>query len=385
MAFGEPPPTATTPQQEKARSSSPAAPSTTAGTEPDSSQAVTANAALTARPVAPPSIRSSAFSISVLIIAVAGWAYYASWLELTYGLGRLSIAAGVVGFLALLSGVLTHRNSFALIMPALGWASAIMYAIAAFLETGNWTVRAYILGILILFAVVAARSLGAGYRVRRYREQLAEYRRAVVGTATVGAPETEKAVAVTVAAPVTAALTQLAVEPSPPEVDASQLTRSASPVPLPDLARFDSIAAEAMRHAVSMRQSGQALDTRIVLLAVTKVHVRGNWDRIWLQCSRTPEDIAVQRSLRDPRDEPHQLWNGTELTASCADALRMAARIGGRYDLPIAPGVLILGLVTDPITAAARALGAGVTIEHEELLGLIAQELLDISDLRIPD
>jgi hypothetical protein len=43
---------------------------------------------------------------------------------------------------------------------------------------------------------------------------------------------------------------------------------------------------------------------------------------------------------------------------------------------------LVLGLFADPATAAAKALGVGTTIEHDELLRLIADDLLDISDLR---
>jgi hypothetical protein len=43
---------------------------------------------------------------------------------------------------------------------------------------------------------------------------------------------------------------------------------------------------------------------------------------------------------------------------------------------------LVLGLLADPATAAAKALGVGTTIEHHELLRLIADDLLDISDLR---
>jgi hypothetical protein len=43
---------------------------------------------------------------------------------------------------------------------------------------------------------------------------------------------------------------------------------------------------------------------------------------------------------------------------------------------------LVLGLLADAATAAAKALGVGTTIEHDELLRLIADDLLDISDLR---
>jgi hypothetical protein len=154
---------------------------------------------------------------------------------------------------------------------------------------------------------------------------------------------------------------------------------------MPEPSQFDSVAADSMRHAESLRGFGEALDTCTVLLAVAQVHVRGRWDRIWLHCARSPEDIAAARqqsSAQDPADHPREIWNGIQLTATCAKALRTAARIGRRHDLPIAPGVLVLGLVADPSTAASKALGVGVTISHDELLRLVEDELLDISDIR---
>jgi hypothetical protein len=154
-----------------------------------------------------------------------------------------------------------------------------------------------------------------------------------------------------------------------------------APVRLPEPSQFDSVAADAMRWAATLRRSGEALDTRMVLLAVALVHVRGRWERIWLHCSRTPEDIGRQREVLDPDDQPRESWNGIELTATCASALRAAARIGQRHDLPIAPGILALGLLADPATAAAKVLGVGITIQHGDLLHLIEDDLLGTSDV----
>lgn len=152
-------------------------------------------------------------------------------------------------------------------------------------------------------------------------------------------------------------------------------------VPLPKLTQFDSTASDAMRHAASMPRPGEAIDTRMILLAVARVHVRGRRDLIWLYCAHSPDDIASQQNARDPKVTPREAYDGMELTATCADGLRSAARIANRYDLPIAPGILILGVLTDPTSGAARALGVRTTIEHGDLMRLVAEELLGIDEI----
>lgn len=149
---------------------------------------------------------------------------------------------------------------------------------------------------------------------------------------------------------------------------------------LPTFAQFDSVAAEAMRLAASLGGPDDAVDTRTALLALAYVHVLGKWDLIWLR-SRYPDEIERQKGLRDPVDEPREAWHEIELTATCANSLRAAARIARRYGGPIAPGALFLGLLADPTTAAARALGVGTAIEHDDLMNLAATELLNLSNL----
>ena len=148
---------------------------------------------------------------------------------------------------------------------------------------------------------------------------------------------------------------------------------------LPGLDRLDSVAAESLRYAAEMCPPGQLLDTRQVLLAIARVHVHGRWDRIWLHCGRTDEEIAGQTAVTDPRIELRERWGPTELTATCAQALRVAADIGDRYRMPIAPGVLVLGMLSDPASAASRALGTGAAVSHSELLRLVEEELLGVS------
>lgn len=160
-------------------------------------------------------------------------------------------------------------------------------------------------------------------------------------------------------------------------------------VALPEPAQFDSVAADAMRQAASplnaalLRRLGKGLDTCTVLLAVTKVHASGRWDRIWQHSAQTPEEMASQeRVIPDPTDHPRESWNGLLLTATCASALRAAARASDQRNAPIGQGTLVLGLVSDPASAAARALGVGISITHEELLRLIEDDLLDVGELR---
>jgi molecular chaperone DnaK (HSP70) len=162
--------------------------------------------------------------------------------------------------------------------------------------------------------------------------------------------------------------------------DASGNMLPVSPAPaLPSLDRFDSVAAESLRYAAAMCPPGQPLDTLQVFLAVARVHAHGRWDRIWLYCGRTDQDIADQTAIADPRNEPRERWRSVELTATCAQALRVAADISNRYNMPIAPGVLVLGMLSDPASAATRALSAGADISHNNLLHLAEEELLGTS------
>ena len=156
------------------------------------------------------------------------------------------------------------------------------------------------------------------------------------------------------------------------------LAASSAPA-LPDLDKLDSVAAQSFGHAAATCPPGQPLDTLQFFLAVAQVHVHGRWDRIWLYCGRTDQEIASQTAVTDPRIEPRARWGLVELTATCAQALHIAADISDRYRMPIAPGVLVLGLLSDPASAAARALGTGTVISHGELLHLVEEELLGIS------
>ncbi len=162
------------------------------------------------------------------------------------------------------------------------------------------------------------------------------------------------------------------------DASANTAAQSAAPV-LPGLDGLDSVAADSLRYAAEMCPPGQPLDTRQVFLAVARVHVHGQWDRIWLNCGRTDHEIADQTAVTDPRIEPRERWGLVELTATCAQALRIAADISDRYRMPITPGVLVLGMLSDPASAAARALSTGADIGHSELLHLVEDELLDIS------
>ncbi|BCB75398.1 hypothetical protein GCM10022251_77900 [Phytohabitans flavus] len=149
--------------------------------------------------------------------------------------------------------------------------------------------------------------------------------------------------------------------------------------PLPDGDELDSVAADSLRYAAKLVRPPGALDTRLLLVAVARVHVRGRWERIWLYSGQALEHVAARTDLRDPDSESRERWMGVPLTATCAEALRTAAATAQQYGIPVSPGVLVLGLLHDPGSAAARALGVGTTIGHDELTSLVREDILGIS------
>ena len=137
------------------------------------------------------------------------------------------------------------------------------------------------------------------------------------------------------------------------------------------------VVANAMRHATSSRQPGVALDTKAILLALMRVDVHGDWSRICLETGSF--EIISQVKVRDPDETTSSDWEGTALTATLASALRTAARVARQYHLePMPVGVLLLGLIANPASGAARSLGVGGRVDHELLVDLIQETLIGI-------
>lgn len=124
---------------------------------------------------------------------------------------------------------------------------------------------------------------------------------------------------------------------------------------------------QALRHAASV--SSEYVDTADVLRALQAVDSASAWSRLALR---------MREPLRgDPPDGPPVTWNGATFTWACANCFRLAIIFAVQRDLvPLPPGALVRGLITDPRTAAAQALGITTHAEHEETLQLVAEDLL---------
>jgi hypothetical protein len=133
------------------------------------------------------------------------------------------------------------------------------------------------------------------------------------------------------------------------------------------------------------RSDGQPLGTLPILASLSVVDPHAGWEALQLRSTYlAPQDIS---RLADPDLTPTALWEDSTLTASAAAALRTAATIAQRHGLlPMPVGVLVLGLLWDPRSAASRALLEESTIGHRELLDCVQDELLGVNlDLTADD
>ncbi|GEM31813.1 hypothetical protein NN3_28200 [Nocardia neocaledoniensis NBRC 108232] len=131
----------------------------------------------------------------------------------------------------------------------------------------------------------------------------------------------------------------------------------------------------ALRQARSAA-GARPVDTRDLLVALMRVDTSGSWDRISLHCG---DDVGIAgKIVLDPATGGASQWEGIRLTDSCAAALETAARLAHRYNMHAIPtGMLALGLVADPDTAAARALSDGLS--REQLLAAVQADVLGVT------
>jgi hypothetical protein len=130
----------------------------------------------------------------------------------------------------------------------------------------------------------------------------------------------------------------------------------------------------ALQDATSCRP-GHTVQTRHLLLSLVHADAYADWNRIF--DFRDPDGLLTA-DVADPDLGTGGRWGEALLTVTCAEALRLAARIATEYNLlPMPPGVLALGLLADPRSGAARCLGVSTEAEHMRLIDLVQQDVLN--------
>lgn len=118
------------------------------------------------------------------------------------------------------------------------------------------------------------------------------------------------------------------------------------------------------------------MSTAGVLHALFAVDTVGKWETVQLRTTFLAADGPSD--FPDPLCAGAGAWENVPLTRSATDALLAAAEVARTYRLiPVPPGVLVLGLVADPRSGAARALLSDSDLPHAGLLHLIQDEALD--------
>lgn len=124
------------------------------------------------------------------------------------------------------------------------------------------------------------------------------------------------------------------------------------------------------------RVRNRPLGTFDVLVALIAVDSLGLWNTVQLRASFVSRGDRLRHL--DRAQTPDGRWRDCPLTADLTAALRNAAALASEYDLvPVPPGALALGLLSDPGSGASRALLEDSVLEHGELVELVQDELLD--------
>lgn len=134
-------------------------------------------------------------------------------------------------------------------------------------------------------------------------------------------------------------------------------------------------AAYACQLAAEELRPHETLSTGRVLLALSRMDIYGNWDRIR---RRTGNSLPEVSDLAADVDHAHQAttWHGVRLSGDLTRSLSLAAAIATEHGMtPIPAGLLAFALLADEDAGAARTLLAGGEISHDELLALVEHEL----------
>jgi hypothetical protein len=123
------------------------------------------------------------------------------------------------------------------------------------------------------------------------------------------------------------------------------------------------------------RCDGRAMGTLDILLGALSVDDSGMWEPVQLSATFVGADDLTR--FEDPAAGTRGAWGDTPLTETATLALGKAVRIAAEYELqPLPPGALALGLLSDPSSAASRALLEESAVSHVGLIDLIQDELL---------
>ncbi|MGW2661867.1 hypothetical protein ACWCW7_12960 [Nocardia tengchongensis] len=118
------------------------------------------------------------------------------------------------------------------------------------------------------------------------------------------------------------------------------------------------------------------VDTRALLAALMRADGSGDWSRICLNAGDV--DAIERKRVTDGPSRGAGRWENAWLTDRCAIALDVSGRLATQYRLfPIPVGLVVIGLIADPSSAASQALRDGM--HRGELLALVQSDVLGVT------
>ena len=168
--------------------------------------------------------------------------------------------------------------------------------------------------------------------------------------------------------------------PSPSAAEAAPPSPSGVPAaqdPLRDVELTEPVMMALGHASIVASNRHRPMDTKMVMVALMAADVTGHWERIWLE---TKDQAAIERTAaEDPASSASGFWNKTQLTGACQQAFSFAADLARRRSLmPLPPGVLALGLISDLSNAACAAMGIAEH-EHQARVARLIQEMLGVT------
>lgn len=133
---------------------------------------------------------------------------------------------------------------------------------------------------------------------------------------------------------------------------------------------------QALSRALRVLPEGAALTTGAMLAALVEADQSCDWPRIWLH---TGEPEALRLAAADDGNGVRERWEGVLISGAMARAWEVLDRICTAYEFESAPsGAIMLALIADPSSGAARAL-LGSGIGQARLLDLVQTEIVGMT------